>query len=119
MPTPQSNCISEFHSDLMTAKETSEYLHIPVPTVYHLVQRGKLPAVQIGGRWRIKRSLLDRDVLGIASGQPELRQPELRQPELRQPELSLPSVLLVDDDPDSCVLFLQFLRKANLTRSVT
>ena len=49
--------------ELMTVKETSEYLRIPLPTVYYLVQRGQLPAVQIGGRWRIKRSLLDRDVL--------------------------------------------------------
>jgi hypothetical protein len=26
-------------------------------------QRGKIPAIQIGGRWRIKKSLLDRDIL--------------------------------------------------------
>ena len=43
--------------ELMTVKETAEYLRIPLPTVYYLVQRGQLPAVQIGGRWRIKRSL--------------------------------------------------------------
>jgi excisionase family DNA binding protein len=94
----QSNLTSEFHTDLMTAKETSEYLHIPVPTVYHLMHHGKLPAVHIGGRWRIKRSLLDRDVLGIESSQP--------------------TVLVVDDDPDLCVLFMQFLKKANLARLV-
>jgi Helix-turn-helix domain len=32
-----------------TVKETSEYLPIPLPTVYYLVQRGKIPAIQIGG----------------------------------------------------------------------
>ena len=47
----------------MTVKETAEYLRIPLPTVYYLVQRGQLPAIQIGGRWRIKRSLLDSQVL--------------------------------------------------------
>ena len=36
--------------ELMTVKETAEYLRIPLPTVYYLVQRGQLPAVQIGGR---------------------------------------------------------------------
>ena len=36
----------------MTVKETAEYLRIPLPTVYYLVQRGQLPAIQIGGRWR-------------------------------------------------------------------
>ena len=48
--------------ELMTVKETAEYLRIPLPTVYYLVQRGQLPAIQIGGRWRIKRSLLDSQV---------------------------------------------------------
>ena len=38
--------------ELMTVKETAEYLRIPLPTVYYLVQRGQLPAIQIGGRWR-------------------------------------------------------------------
>ena len=53
--------------ELMTVKETAEYLRIPLPTVYYLVQRGQLPAIQIGGRWRIKRSLLG-DTLGEAAG---------------------------------------------------
>ena len=85
--------------ELMTVKETAEYLRIPLPTVYYLVQRGQLPAIQIGGRWRIKRSLLDRDVLrkGDESGQP--------------------TVLVVDDDPALQALFKQFLKKANLGAS--
>ena len=29
--------------NLMTVKETAEYLRIPLPTVYYLVQRGQLP----------------------------------------------------------------------------
>ena len=49
--------------NLLTVKETSEYLRIPLPTVYYLVQRGKIPAIQIGGRWRIKKSALDHDIL--------------------------------------------------------
>lgn len=52
--------------ELMTVKETAVYLRIPVPTVYYLVQRGQLPAVQIGGRWRIRKELIDRDVLNIS-----------------------------------------------------
>jgi excisionase family DNA binding protein len=42
--------------NLLTVKETAEYLRIPLPTVYYLVQRGRIPAIQIGGRWRIKKS---------------------------------------------------------------
>ena len=49
--------------NLLTVKETAEYVRIPIPTVYYLVQRGKIPAIQIGDRWRIKKCSLDRDVL--------------------------------------------------------
>lgn len=86
--------------ELMTVKETAEYLRIPLPTVYYLVQRGQLPAVQIGGRWRIKRSLLDRDVLR------------------KEEEGGQPTVLVVDDDPALQALFKQFLKKAGFGRLV-
>lgn len=85
--------------ELMTVKETAEYLRIPLPTVYYLVQRGQLPAIQIGGRWRIKRSLLDRDVL-------------------RKDESGQPTVLVVDDDAALQTLFKQFLKKAGFGRIV-
>jgi excisionase family DNA binding protein len=96
---PIPNMAAEDLPELMTVKETAEYLRIPLPTVYYLVQRGQLPAIQIGGRWRIKRSLLDRDVLrNEGSGQP--------------------TVLVVDDDPMLQALFKQFLKKANFGRIV-
>ncbi|RFC45425.1 MAG: DNA-binding response regulator, OmpR family, contains REC and winged-helix (wHTH) domain [Verrucomicrobia bacterium] len=85
--------------ELMTVKETAEYLRIPLPTVYYLVQRGQLPAIQIGGRWRIKRSLLDRDIL-------------------RKDEAGQPTVLVVDDDPALQALFKQYLKKAGFGRIV-
>jgi excisionase family DNA binding protein len=81
--------------DLMTVKETSQYLRIPLPTVYYLVQRGQLPAVQIGGRWRIKRDLLDRDILKKDQG-------------LRQ------AVLVVEDDPALQTLYREFLKRGGL-----
>jgi len=65
---------------LLTVKETADYLRIPIPTIYYLVQRGKIPAIQVGGRWRIKKSPLDRDVL-------------------HQDKQGQPTVLVVDDDP--------------------
>jgi excisionase family DNA binding protein len=91
--------MAEEAPELMTVKETAEYLRIPLPTVYYLVQRGQLPAIQIGGRWRIKRSLLDRDVL-------------------RNEESGQPTVLVVDDDPALQALFKQFLKKAGFGRIV-
>ena len=85
--------------ELLTVKETAIYLRVPMPTVYYLVQRGQLPAIQIGGRWRIKRSLLDRDIL-------------------RNEEEGQPTVLVVDDDSAMQMLFKQFLKKAGFGRVV-
>ncbi len=85
--------------NLLTVKETAEYLRIPVPTVYYLVQRGQIPAIQIGGRWRIKKSSLDKDIL-------------------RQDKQGQPTVLVVDDDPDLQALFKAFLKKIGFSRVV-
>src|SRR6202030_1608951 len=85
--------------NLLTVKETAEYLRIPVPTVYYLVQRGQLPAIHIGGRWRIKKSLLDRDIL-------------------RPDKQGQPTVVVVDDDPDLQDLFKAFLKKSGFSRVV-
>lgn len=83
----------------MTVKETSEYLRIPLPTVYYLVQRGQLPAIQIGGRWRVKKDAIDRDVL-------------------RSEEHGQPTVLVVDDDTGLQSMFKLFLKKQGFSRIV-
>jgi excisionase family DNA binding protein len=85
--------------NLLTVKETAEYLRIPLPTVYYLVQRGKIPAIHIGGRWRIKKSALDHDIL-------------------RQDKQGQPTVLVVDDDPVLQDLFQTFLKKIGFSRVV-
>lgn len=85
--------------NLMTVKETAEYLRIPLPTVYYLVQRGQLPAIQIGGRWRVKKDALDRDVL-------------------HNEEQGQPTVLVVDDDEALQAMFKLFLKKAGFSRMV-
>ena len=85
--------------NLLTVKETAEYLRIPLPTVYYLVQRGKIPAIQVGGRWRIKKSTLDRDIL-------------------RQDKQGQPTVLVVDDDLGLQDLFRTFLKQIGFSRVV-
>lgn len=79
--------------NLITVKETAKYLNIPLPTVYYLVQRGQLPAVQIGGRWRVKKDLLDIEVLG------------------KKDPATPPAVLVVDDDEGIQSMFRLFLKK--------
>lgn len=85
--------------NLLTVKETAAYLRIPLPTVYYLIQRGQIPALQIGGRWRIKRATLDKDIL-------------------KQDEPGQATVLVVDDDEDVQDLFKSFLKKSGFSRVV-
>lgn len=44
---------------IMTVKDTSEYLRLAISTVYKLANAGKLPARKIGGSWRFSRHALD------------------------------------------------------------
>jgi len=85
--------------NLLTVKETAKYLRIPLPTVYYLVQRGQLPAIQIGGRWRIKKASLDKDIL-------------------KEDKAGQPTVLVVDDDESLQSLFKIFLKKIGFSRIV-
>lgn len=85
--------------NLLTVKETAKYLRIPLPTVYYLVQRGQLPAIQIGGRWRIKKASLDKDIL-------------------KEDKSGQPTVLVVDDDESLQSLFKIFLKKIGFSRVV-
>jgi DNA-binding NtrC family response regulator len=64
-----------------------------------LVQRGQLPAIQIGGRWRIKKSSLDKDIL-------------------KEDKSGQPTVLVVDDDESLQNLFKLFLKKIGFSRVV-
>jgi methylglyoxal synthase len=60
---PQAESESPNHN-LLTVKETADYLRVPLSSLYYLVQRGQIPAIQIGGRWRIKKSSLEGMFLG-------------------------------------------------------
>ncbi|MCB0375762.1 MAG: helix-turn-helix domain-containing protein [Candidatus Omnitrophica bacterium] len=41
---------------IMTIKELSVFLRIPVSTVYDLAQKGKIPGVKFGKHWRFLRA---------------------------------------------------------------
>src|ERR1700730_2179945 len=95
---PVNWLFSHMHN-LLTVKETAKYLRIPLPTVYYLVQRGQLPAIQIGGRWRDQKTSLHKDIL-------------------KKDESGEPTVLVVDDDESLQNLFRLFLKKIGFSRVV-
>ncbi len=44
---------------ILNIKEVSDYLKIPVSTIYKLAQDGKVPAVKVGKHWRFMKKDLD------------------------------------------------------------
>ena len=45
--------------EVMTIQETSEYLRVPVSSLYKLAQDGKIPCQKVGRHWRFKKTALD------------------------------------------------------------
>ena len=56
MMEPQQNGSSR----VMTVKEVSDYLRIPLSTIYDLTKRGKIKAVKFGKHWRYLESDIQR-----------------------------------------------------------
>ena len=47
-------------NEVMTIQEVSEYLKIPLSTMYYLAQKGKVPCRKVGKHWRFRKSVLDK-----------------------------------------------------------
>ena len=45
---------------IMGIRETAKYLDMKEQTVYRLLQQRKIPALKIGGQWKVKKEHLDR-----------------------------------------------------------
>ena len=61
---------------ILGIKEVADYLHIKEQTVYRLVQQRKIPALKIGGQWRIKGEHLEQMFEDILQGKLEEIQSE-------------------------------------------
>lgn len=46
--------------NLLKPKEVAGALSIPLPTVYYLISHGVIPAIKIGGRYRVKSSTIQK-----------------------------------------------------------
>ena len=45
---------------VLTAREAAKYLRLALPTFYRYLWEGKIPTSKIGGRYRFKKTMLDR-----------------------------------------------------------
>jgi excisionase family DNA binding protein len=55
--------------EFLSVRELGEYLRVSLRTAYQLVYDGAVPAVKLGGQYRIPRAALDRWIED-ASGKP-------------------------------------------------
>lgn len=46
--------------DILTLEELAEYLKISKPTLYKLVENGKIPALKLANQWRFKKEDIDK-----------------------------------------------------------
>ena len=44
--------------DVMTIEETSQYLRVPLSSLYKLAQAGKIPCQKVGRHWRFHRTTI-------------------------------------------------------------
>src|SRR2546430_3162137 len=60
MPRKRHAAPTDGPQDVLTAREAAKYLRLALPTFYRYMWQGKIPSSKIGGRDRVKKSLLDR-----------------------------------------------------------
>ena len=65
--------MAQFPPDVMTIQETSQYLRVPVSSLYKLAQAGKIPCQKVGRHWRFRRQAIDRwlDKFPMTENQPK------------------------------------------------
>jgi molybdopterin-binding protein len=60
MPKRRRSVVGEGPKDVLTAREAARYLRLALPTFYRYLWEGKIPGSKIGGRYRFKKTLLDK-----------------------------------------------------------
>lgn len=49
---------------LLTLPEAAELLHVSTRTLQRMIRRNELPALKVGGQWRVRESQLTKWVQG-------------------------------------------------------
>ena len=47
-------------SEIMTIQEASDFLRIPLSSLYKLAQQGKIPCQKVGRHWRFHKQALEK-----------------------------------------------------------
>jgi len=46
--------------EIMTIRETADYLRVSLSSLYKLAQEGRVPCQKVGRHWRFRRESIDR-----------------------------------------------------------
>jgi excisionase family DNA binding protein len=52
--------MSNYSIEIMTIQETSDFLRIPLSSLYKLAQQGKIPCQKVGRHWRFHKQALEK-----------------------------------------------------------
>jgi len=52
--------MAEEFPQVLTIDEASNYLRIPLSSLYKLAQEGKIPCQKVGRHWRFRKEAIDR-----------------------------------------------------------
>lgn len=52
--------MSKASTEIMTIQEASDFLRIPLSSLYKLAQQGKIPCQKIGRHWRFHKQALEK-----------------------------------------------------------
>lgn len=52
--------MAEDFPQILTIDEASNYLRIPLSSLYKLAQEGKIPCQKVGRHWRFRKEAIDR-----------------------------------------------------------
>lgn len=86
--------------NLITVKEASLYLRVPLTSIYHLLRCNRLPGIRVGGRWRINRDILDKEVLNLND------------------EVKNYTALLLSSDPQSCKVCFNYFQREQILHEI-
>lgn len=59
-PSGKEGKMPEDLPQILTIEEVSQYLRIPLSSLYKLAQDGKIPCQKIGRHWRFRKETIDR-----------------------------------------------------------
>ena len=51
--------MAEDGDQVLTIQELSEYLKVPVSTLYKLVRKGSIPSFKVGKHWRFRKEAIN------------------------------------------------------------